>query len=476
MKKKKPSLGHAEHTQNAVDTRGLPGEFQRPIKLTMLGAGSAFTPRLAWDLFSIPGLKGGEIALVDIDTKRLNITKKLIEKIRDIHGRLDWKITASTDRLKVLAGTHYIVNCIEVSGVHCVRNENDIPAKYGVDQCIGDTLGPGGLFKGLRTIPVWLQVLEDAERLCPEAIVLNYTNPMSMLCLAAARTSRMSVVGLCHSVQGTADLLAKRAGVSVAEMEWECAGINHLAWFTKLRHKGKDLYPLLKKKAAQDLAGKPSNPDDKMDLVRKDMMLKFGAFITESSGHLSEYLPYYRKNKAALKQYCRSAYHGESSYYATHWPEWRKRNDQLRMDWASGKTPMDWKRSWEYASSIIEAREKDAPVRIHGTVPNTSQGGGPLIANLPVNGCVEVACMIDRNGINATRYGSLPPQMAAISRSNMSFIELAAQAAIERSIGTAIHALLLDPLTSAVCTTDQIEQMTLEIFRAEKKYLPGYKI
>ena len=189
-----------------------------------------------------------------------------------------------------------------------MRHDNDIPAKYGVNQCIGDTIGPGGLFKSLRTIPVWLDVLKDVEELCPQALVLNYTNPMSMMCLAAARTtSSMQVVGLCHSVQGTSHLLARRAGVPYRDMEWECAGINHLAWFTKLRHQGKDLYPLLMKKAQQDLAGKPSNPEDDGDLVRKDMMLHFGAFITESSGHLSEYLPYYRKRKDLLKQYAAPA-------------------------------------------------------------------------------------------------------------------------------------------------------------------------
>ena len=470
----KKSLGHSEHTKSA-DNKGLTGRFQRPIKITMLGAGSGFTPRLVNDVLRIPGQMGGTIALVDIDRSRLQTMKKVIERLIAKVGAKDWKVIASEKRREVLKGSDYLVNCIEVSGLECVRHDNDIPAKYGVDQCIGDTIGAGGLFKALRTIPVWLEALKDAEQLCPQAIVLNYTNPMNMLCLAAARTSSMQVVGLCHSVQGTSHLLAKRAGVDYPEMEWECAGINHLAWFVKLKHQGKDLYPVLKKLARADLAGRPSNPEDAKDLVRKDMMLHFGAFITESSGHLSEYLPYYRKNKEIMAKYSRENYDGESSFYANNWPTWRSEADTKRLAMVNGKESVDWERSWEYASWIIEAREKDTPFRIHGNVMNQANGGGLLITNLPGNGCVEVACMVDRNGLNPTRFGALPPQMAALCSSNMSVFELGAIAAIERSKEAAIHSLLLDPLTAAVCSPAQIKAMTLEMFEAEKSFLPGYR-
>jgi len=470
----KKSLGHAEHTKSS-ETLSLPGVMLRPIKITMMGAGSGFTPRLITDVISISGNQGGTLALVDIDRHRLTTMHQLIKKLLAERGALNWNVIASTDRTKVLPGSNYIVNCIEVSGLECVRFDNDIPAKYGVNQCIGDTIGPGGLFKALRTIPVWLDVLKDAERYCPEAIVLNYTNPMNMLCLAAARTSKMQVVGLCHSVQGTSHLMAKRAGVPYEEMEWECAGINHLAWFTKLRHNGKDLYPILKKKAEQDLAGKPSDPDDKNDLVRKDMMLHFGAFITESSGHLSEYLPYYRKRKDLLKKYARPGYCGETSFYANNWPAWRAKADKWRMELLAATKPIDWKRSWEYASWIIEAREKDSPFRIHGNVMNSSGNLGSLITNLPANGCVEVSTMIDRNGLNPTRYGALPAQMAALCASNMAVFELGATAAVERSKEAAIYALQLDPHTASVCCPAEIKKMTLELFAAEKKFLPGYK-
>jgi alpha-galactosidase len=468
------SKGHAAHTRDEGKL-GLPGQMRRPIKITMLGAGSAFTPRLVNDVLRIPGEQGGTIALVDIDRNRLDTMAKLLPKLIKQLGKRNWKVLASHDRRKVMADSDYLVNCIEVSGTSCVRFDNDIPARYGIDQCIGDTIGPGGLFKSLRTIPVWIEVLKDAERLCPNAVVLNYTNPMNMMCLAAARTSRMHVVGLCHSVQGTSHVLAKRAGVPYEEMIWECAGINHLAWFTKLEHKGRDLYPLLIEKATQDLAGKPTNAEDAGDLVRKDMMVHFGAFITESSGHLSEYLPYYRKRKDTVAQYCRPGYEGGSSFYANNWPQWREKADKDRLAMLKGEKPMEWNRSWEYASWIIEAREKDTPFRIYGNVMNSTDGGGTLITNLPANGCVEVACMIDRSGVRPTRYGALPPQMAALCDWNMRMFDLGAQAAIERSKEKAIHALMLDPLTAAVCSPAEIKRMTLELFAAEKDFLPGYK-
>jgi alpha-galactosidase len=482
--KKPKAIGHTAHTHDAA-AAGLPGRLLRPIKITMLGAGSAFTP------LRIPGDQGGTIALVDIDRERLATMTKLVTRLTQQLGKTNWKVIGSADRRSVLPGSHYIVNCIEVSGTACVRFDNDIPAKYGIDQCIGDTIGPGGLFKSMRTIPVFLQVLKDAEELCPDAIVLNYTNPMAMMCLAAGRTSSMQLVGLCHSVQGTSQLLADRAGVPIGEMEWECAGINHLAWFTKLEHQGRDLYPLLKRKAAADLArafkeGRPKNPkrinrhqweaeEWHKDIVRKDMMLHFGAFITESSGHLSEYLPYYRKRKDLIQRYSREGYDGGTSFYADNWPTWRKLADKQRGLMLAGKEPMEWERSWEYASWIIEAREKDSPFRIHGNVMNNVKGAGQLISNLPADGCVEVACMVDRNGINPTRYGTLPAQMAALCDSNMRMFDLGAQACIEKSVEKAIYALMLDPLTSAVCSPAEIRQMTLEMFKAEKKFLPGYK-
>jgi alpha-galactosidase len=454
---------------------GLPGRIRRPVKVTMLGAGSSFTPHLMNDILRIPGIGRGEIALVDIDRDRLSTMAKVVRRLMRERGREDWTLTASPRRRTVLPGTDYLINCIEVSGLACVRHDNDIPARYGIDQCIGDTIGPGGLFKGLRTIPVWIEILRDVEELAPDAVVLNYTNPMSMMCLAAGRASRVPVTGLCHSVQGTSRLLARRAGVPYPEMQWDCAGINHLSWFTTLAHNGRTLYPALMEKARRDLAGKPADPSDAADLVRKDVMLHFGAFVTESSGHLSEYLPYYRKRKDLIRKYCRPGYDGGSGFYAREWPGWRKEADRVRRGMVNGKEPIDWPRSLEYASWIIEAQEKDVPFRIYGNVMNSRHGSGPLIRNLPSDGCVEVACMVDGSGIRPVRYGNLPPQMAAPCDWNMRMFECAATAALEKSKSAAIHAMMLDPLTSAVLSPAEIQAMTLEMFDAERAFLPGYR-
>ncbi|MEW6511028.1 MAG: alpha-glucosidase/alpha-galactosidase [Bacteroidota bacterium] len=455
--------------------KGFPGKVRRPFTVTMLGAGSWFTPRLMNDILRIPGLDGGEIRLVDIDRDRLAMITNVIRILVERLGRTGWTVKASPSRRRLLPGTDYLINCIEVSGVECVRHDNDIPARYGIDQCIGDTIGPGGLFKGLRTIPVWLDILRDAEELAPDALVLNYTNPMNMLCLAAGRSSRLPFVGLCHSVQATSRLLAHRAEVEYEEMLWECAGINHLAWFTSLVHKGKNLYPFLMEKARKDLHGTPADPDDAVDLVRKDIMLHFGAFPTESSGHLSEYLPYYRKRRDLIRRYCRSGYEGGSGFYAREWPGWRKAADRERKKMVEGKLSPDWPRSLEYASWIIEAREKDVPFRFHGNVMNSTSGSGPLVGNLPHDGCVEVACLADRNGIRPIPFGMLPPQMAALCDWNMRMFDMAVRAAMEKSKEAAIQALLLDPLTAAVLSPAEISAMTLEMFRAERDFLPGYR-
>lgn len=457
------SESHYSHTRSA--DLAAAGEAKAGIKVVMLGAGSGFTEPLVTDILHIPSLKGGEIALVDIDPERLEIAHQLVEKIVRELGKDDvFTVTATTDRRPALKNADYLINCIEVSGTQAVRFDNDIPLKYGVDQCIGDTLGPGGLMKALRTIPTWVEVLKDAEELCPNALVLNYTNPMGMMCLAAHMTSSMQVIGLCHSVQGTGHLLAKHAGVEYSEMQWKCAGINHLAWFVELTHEGRDLYPILFEKARD-----PNSEFYQGDPIRCDMMLHFGAFITESSGHLSEYLPYYRKRKDLLEKYARSGYRGESSFYANNWPKWRKEADERRRRLVANELPIRRGRSWEYASWIIEAHQTDRPFRIHGNVINHG-----LIDNLPQGQVVEVAVMVDRNGFNPCRFGALPPQMAAICRSNMSMIELAVIAALTKSRETAAHALMLDPLTAAVCSPAEIKQMTNELIDAQIDLLPGF--
>lgn len=501
LDKQTAAKGHDAHTKAADSAAPLPGKITRPLNVVFLGAGSTFCPKICRDILMVEGADRGELRLVDIDADRLALTTQVVEKIVDDLGKQGgWSVKASTDRREALPGAAYAVCSVEVSGVDCVAWDNDIPLKYGVDQCIGDTIGPGGLFKALRTVPVFLDILRDMAELCPGALMLNYTNPMNMMVLAAGRAvPQVPVVGLCHSVQGTSHLLAEMADVPYDELEWECAGINHLAWFTKLKHHGRDLYgSVLNEKFQAELAagiaeaeaGKASF-DDRADshgvsadkayqhdeLIRKDMCVHFGAFITESSGHLSEYLPYYRKSDEG-KKLLRLGYHGGSRFYASNWPTWRKNMDEERRKWVSGETEFDLKRSWEYASWIIESMEKNAPYRIHGNVMNTpgnTRGeAGKLITNLPGDGCVEVACYVDGNGIQPTRYGGLPPQMAHVCASNMAMFDLGAEAIIHRSKEAASHALMLDPLCAAVLTPREIRAMTLEMFDAEKDFLPGY--
>jgi alpha-galactosidase len=481
MTQLKKEEGHAAHSQSA-NQLGLDGKMERPIKVAFLGAGSFFCAQITKDIMLIPNNCGGEIAMVDVDATRLDQMRRLVEKLKTtLPGGDQWIISATTDRATALDGAHYVINSIEVSGTECVKFDNDIPLKYGIDQCIGDTIGPGGLMKALRTGPVWLDILRDVERICPKALVLNYTNPMNMLCLAAFRAvPNVAVVGLCHSVQGTSKLLAGYADIEYKEMEWECAGINHLAWFTKLEHNNEDLYPKLFEKFRPEVAGEFRDRENEVaakrdeDIVRKDMALHFGAFITESSGHLSEYLPYYRTNQKTQAHYIREKYDGESGFYANNWPTWRKDGEAKRERMIAGEEPMEKERSWEYGSWIIEAREKDTPFRIHGNVYNQQDGGGTLISNLPSDACVEVATMVDRNGYNPCRYGALPPQMAHTCASNMACFDLGAKAIIERSFEAATHALMLDPLTSAILCPKEIKAMAEELFEAEKAFLPGF--
>ncbi|HVT12638.1 MAG TPA: hypothetical protein VHE55_10245 [Fimbriimonadaceae bacterium] len=460
------ATSHLDHVK--PDSRiGLPGEMRRKINVTMIGAGSFFTNSILKDVVLIPGSQGGELRLVDIDGGRLELTRKLMEKIVGEAGEAEkWVIRACTDRRELLPGTDYIVNAIEVSGLDCVRADNDIPLRYGVSQNIGDTIGPGGLFKSLRTIPVWIDILQDCERLCPNVLVLNYTNPMNMMCLAAHRTSSIEVVGLCHSVQGTSELLSRYAGVPYAEMKWKCAGINHLAWFTELRGpSGEDLYPGLFEQARDR-----SSEFAIAEPVRTDMMLHFGAFITESSGHLSEYVPYYRKRKDLLEKYTTTGYRGEESFYANNWPNWRRSQDETRAKQLDGTEPIKLQRSHEYGAWIIEAVEKHSPTVIYGNVANRG-----LIENLPADGCVEVACLVDRNRIQPTRFGRLPRQMAAICDADMRMFDLAVEAVIHRSKEMAAQALMLDPLTAAVCCPAEIREMTMKLFEAEAEFLPDYQ-
>jgi alpha-galactosidase len=432
-------------------------------RISYIGAGSAvFARQLITDILSIDGLERGCFALVDVDADRLETARRIAERLVAAAGK-DWQVVASTDRRDVLAGSDFIINSIEVAGRANVRHDYEIPLRYGVDQCIGDTIGPGGIFKALRTGPDWLAIVDDAARLCPGAIVLNYTNPMSILTLAAIRASGMPVIGLCHSVQGTSEQIARYLDLPYSELTWRCAGINHNAWFTELRRGEEDLYPRLREAAA--------DPDVyEQDPVRFEMMLRLGAFVTESSGHFSEYVPYFRKRPDLIERYARSGYRGESGFYANNWPIWQQHHQEMAQAWASGREPMPMQRSHEYGADIVEGVLLNRPRVVHGNVVNHG-----LIDNLPQGGCVEVACLIDRTGIRPTHFGPLPEQLAALNRAHMAVHELVVDALLKRDRQSALHALMLDPLTAAVCSLEEIERLFDEMWEAQRPYLRPFE-
>ena len=428
-------------------------------KITIIGAGSAFTQNIIADILSIEGINKGYIGLVDIDEERLEIAHRLVEKIIELTGK-DWSVGSSVNRREMLPGSDFVINQIEVAGLSTVKMEYEIPLKYGVNQCIGDTLGPGGLFKTLRTLPAWIDIVSDISELCPETTILNYTNPMSAVTLATSRITDVPIVGLCHSIQNTSSQLANYLDVPYEELHWKSAGINHMSWFTELSHKNQDMYPVLKERAA-------NNPEIlSKDPVRLDAMKHLGAFVSESSGHFSEYIPYYRKRQDLIDLHCSAGYNGATGFYANGWPTWRKENDERIRRKLSGEEEISLEPSNEYAAVIIEAMVKNTPKVIHGNVPNHG-----LIENLPHDGIVEVACLIDRNGIQPTHFGKLPEHLAALCRSNMSFFDLAVQAVLENDKEKAFYALTIDPLTAAVCSLAEIRSMFDELYEAEREFI-----
>jgi alpha-galactosidase len=432
------------------------------VKVTLIGAGSAvFARQIVTDVLAIDGLDGGTFALVDIDADRLELAHDISEKLVGATGK-DWTVESSTERNDVLAGTDFLVNSIEVAGLENVRHDYEIPLRYGVDQCIGDTIGPGGIFKALRTGPAWLEILRDAERECPGAMVMNYTNPMSLLTLAAIRATSMDVVGLCHSIQGTSEQLASYLEVPPEELCWRAAGINHNSWFVELARDGEDLYPELRERAR-------TSSVYEHDPVRFETMLHLGAFPSESSGHFSEYLPYFRKRPDLIKRYTRDGYLGESGYYANNWPTWRAENDEEIRKMLSGEEELLLERSPEYAADVIEAVTFGREMVIYGNVRNTG-----LIDNLS-DGCVEVACLVDRNGVQPCHFGPLPEQLAALNRAHMAVHDLVVQALLDRDRQNALHALMLDPLTAAVCSLEEISRMFSEMWEAQRPFLEYFE-
>lgn len=430
-------------------------------KIAMIGAGSlVFCKTLMSDFLATPALAGSEYRLMALTRTRLDKMHAFVSRMIQDNG-VEATVTSTTDRREALRGADYVVVMLQAGGVEEFRQDYEIPLKYGVDQCIGDTLGPGGVFRALRHIPALMEIAQDMQELCPKAILFNYANPMAMCCWALGRVPGLQFVGLCHGVQTTMDLIASYTGVPKDEIDFLAAGINHMGWFLRLEHAGRDLYPILK--ANFEKPGFYVN-----EKVRGEVLRHFGYFMTESTGHLSEYLPYFRKNRKALELYCdEPSFGGESGayyHYCAMLAEKFATTDPLSIE----STALG-ARSAEYCSHIIEAKETGEVFRLNGNVRNDG-----YITNLPQGCCVEVPIYVDRLGLHPTVVGNLPAQCAALNLTNVLVQGLTVDASFSGDPELVMQAVALDPLTSAVLTLAEIREMVGEMLEAERKYLPQF--
>ncbi|MEM3389848.1 MAG: alpha-glucosidase/alpha-galactosidase [Thermoproteota archaeon] len=426
-------------------------------KIVFIGAGSVvFARTLISDILSYPALRESELCLMDIDAERLKMIFELAKIMTSKHAP-SVRVSSTLNRREALEGADYVIIMIQVGGLKAFEKDIYIPLKYGVNQEVGDTLGPGGVFRGLRTIPVLIDICSDMEDLCPDALLINYANPMAINCWAMNRATRIRNVGLCHSVQGTAMQLSSYIGVPYEEVYYWVAGINHQAFFLEFKHLGKDAYPLL-----WEAMRKPDVYEK--DKVRFEMMKALGYFITESSHHLGEYVPYFRVNEERRRKYCEPRWF----YYQICQEAWKPHYEHI-MRQISGEEPVEVKRSHEYGVMIIDSMETGVIRRINGNVENTG-----IVTNLPYGCCVEVPCFVDEGGLHPCYVGDLPPQCAALNRTNINVQELAVKAALEADRELAYQAVLFDPLTAAVLTPEEIRKMVNEMFEAEREWLPQF--
>ncbi len=439
-------------------------------RIAFIGAGSfGFTRTLVKDILTFPILRDSTIVLMDIHKERLSYITKAVNKIVAA-GNYPAKVEATMDRATALKGADAVICTILSGEVDVWRYDIEIPKKYGVDTNVGDTRGPSGIFRALRTIPVMLSICKDIERYCPNAIFLNYTNPMAMLCHAMQKTSKVTVSGLCHSVQGTAEMLAKWAGVPPQELDFVCAGINHQAWYLELKHKHKDIYPKLKKVVRENK--KIYNEEQ----VRNEMFIHLGYYVTESSGHNSEYNPWFRKRPDLIKKYCTTGTGwnpGEYAYILKGYSA-RNKNRAWQKDieaWlAKPNSEINIKRGHEYAASIINAWLGGELFKFNGNVPNKG-----LITNLPYDACVEVPVVATRNKLDSVFVGDLPPQLAALNNLSVAIENMAVDASLTGNAEMVYHAIAYDPLTSAVLSLAEIRKMVQEMLYKNKAYLPQFK-
>jgi alpha-galactosidase len=432
-------------------------------KITFLGAGSTvFAKNLLGDIFSFPELANSTISLMDIDAERLATSEIVAHKVAEFFG-VRPKIEATLDRRRALDGADYAISMFQIGGYEpSTVIDFEIPKRYGLGQTIGDTLGIGGIMRAARTIPVLLQACRDMDELCPDVTFLQYVNPMAMNCWAINRASEIKTIGLCHSVQGTAEDLARDIGIPISEINYICAGINHMAFYLRFERDGEDLYPRLREVYHAKTYGRRYR--ECADHVRYDLFNRLGYFCTESSVHFSEYVPWYiKRDRPDLIEH----YEIPLDEYPARCEEQIAEWESLRADYEQGQLEIEHERSHEYGALIIHSIETNTPRVVYGNVDNHG-----LIDNLPQDCCVEVPCVVDKNGVQPTRIGTLPPHLAAILQTNISVQELVVEAVLTGKREHLYHAAMLDPHTAAELSLDQIWSLVDELIAAHGEMLP----
>jgi len=437
-------------------------------KITFIGAGSVgFTAGLVRDILTFPLLENAHIALMDIDPERLDFSLAAVTKLIDA-GNYPATVSATLDRAEALKDANVVLTTILSGSTEVWRHDIEIPKKYGVDINVGDTRGPAGIFRFLRTLPAMMDIVKDMEKYCPEAVLLNYTNPMAMLCAALQRKTFIPVTGLCHSVQKTAKMLANWIGAPMDKISYTCAGINHMAWYLEYKWNGKDAYPLIHKAITE--REEVYNEEQ----VRNEIYLALGYYITESSGHSSEYNWWFRKRPDLIEKYCTHGTGWNPGEYAHVLKWYLKQEDNWKEEFKSRLNamlePEELERGHEYAAYIINALMGGEPFEFNGNVPNTS-----LVTNLPEGACVEVPVWVDKAGFKPVHVGALPPELALMTNLSAGIEEIAIEAAFSGDPLAIYRAICHDPLTASVLSLAEIRTMVNEMFAKNEDYLTNFK-
>ncbi len=436
-------------------------------KFAFIGAGSfGFTRELIRDILSFPALSDCTLALMDIDPERLDAIRRAVERIVE-EGKYPAKVIATMDRVEALKGADGVITTILQGNCDVWQHDILIPKKYGVDTCVGDTRGPSGIFRFLRTVNPILDIARDIERYCPNAVYLNYTNPMAMLCRAVQGAyPQLTTSGLCHSVQGTAAMLAEWIGAPKNEISYTCAGINHQAFYTQYLWNGKDAYPLIRKAVTEREEIYNAEP------VRNEMFLALGYYPTESSGHNSEYNAWFRKRPDLIEKYCTHGTNWNPGEYAYILKEYRNRETTWKGEiekWF--QEPVELKRGEEYAAYIFNAILGDGEMfKFNGNVRNWN-----LVENLPYGCCVEVPVLASKRGLEAMHVGKLPPQLALLSGTSAQIEEMAVEGSQAGDKEMIYQAICYDPLTASVCSLQEIRDMVNEMFMQNEEWLPQFR-